>query len=298
MGSIAWKKILVLTGLTLNLAMLSGCGRLLEIQIGSGSGAEKEKREDDIVGRYEMTQKDYDTTLSGAKEIDLGTLKEGAGDGYTYDDGEVIISGEGKYLIKGKMNHGSLRVNAFEDEVIHLLFDNVEIKSDRGAALYVEKAAKVILTAMEGTENILSDGAQYRETGKACVFSNSDLTVNGNGALAVYGYYSDGVRSRDQIKIVDTSLYVKTGGDGIRGNDGVIIADSMVEVECEGTGILSDSEKDMVVVHGGDCKIIAGKNAIAANRYVSVRESRMDLYSIWEAVKCDGVRELDEEMLQ
>lgn len=280
------------------MALLSGCGSWLEMQVGSVKGTGTGMQKEAETGQYEMTQKDYNTAQEGAEEIDLDSLEEGTGGGYTYDGRWVIISREGTYLIKGKMNHGGLRVNVFPDEVVHLILDNVDISSDTGSAIYVEDAAKVIITSKEGTENILSDAAPRRKEEKACVFSNSDLTVNGGGRLAVYGYHSDAVRSRDQIKIVNTSLYAKAAGDGIRGNDGVILEESVTEVECEGTGIVSNSEKDMVIVQGGSCKIIAGENAISANRYVSIQNSRTDLYAVWESVKCDGIIELDEEVTE
>ena len=273
-------------------ALLSGCGAYLEMPVGAAASAESRAVTAEGIGGYEITDKDYDTLEDGAWEIDLTDPadKEGV---YTFKDRGLTIHTGGKYVLRGKL-YGCLTVHVFEDESVHLILDNVEIQSDSGAAIYVEQAAKVILTAKEGTTNVLGDGMKYKDVQKACVFSNSDLTVNGKGILNVYAYYADGVRSKDQVKIVDTNLYVKAKEDGIRGNDGVILQGCAAEVECEGTGILSGSEKDMVILRGGSCKVVAGKNAILANNLVSIKGSLTDLYSVWDPISCGGILDIEE----
>lgn len=294
------KRVILCAVFIISIILLSGCQEVLEVSVGTVETVKGNRTAPGSKSRYEITDNDYNTLEAEAVEIDLNSLNEDEGmEGvYTYADGMLTICTAGNYIISGKMADGSLCVRVFDDEIVHLFLNNVEIKSDKSAAVYVENAAKVIITAREGTENILSIRATQEGTQKACIFSNSDLTVNGGGSIYVYGYYTDGVRSKDQLKIVNTNLYVKAQKDGIRGNDGVIIYDSMIEVECEGTGVISKSDKDMVVLQGGSCKVIAGKNAISANQYISIHDSQLDLYSVWEKIKCDGIREFDEELTQ
>ena len=294
MKAVFEKKAIVFAGIILISALISGCGEFLDMSVSAGGTEKDETDAAKGFGQYEITDRDRDTMESGALEINLDEPEDDRTDIYSYESGEITIRSGGKYLIKGKLDNGSLIIHVFEDEMVHLILDNAEINAVNGAAIYVEQAAKVILTAKEGTINILSDGMKYKETQKACLFSNSDLTINGSGSLAVYAYYADGVRSKDQVKAVNANLYVKAKGDGIRGNDGVILSGSATEVECEGTGIRSVSERDMVVMQGGSCKVIAGKNAVDANRYVSVRDCQTDLYSVWESIKCDGIRDIEE----
>lgn len=294
MSAMVIKKVILCAGTVINMVLLSGCGAFWEMPVRAGVSENKEAELTKGNGEYEITDRDYDTSKSGAVEISLENPEEGGGDGYSCEGREIIIHAGGKYVIRGKLDNGSLTINVFEDEIVHLILDNAEIKAGHGAAIYVEQADKVILTAGEGTMNVLSDGMKYAEAQKACLFSSADLTINGGGSLAVYAYYADGVRSKDQIKIVDTDLYVKAKDDGIRGNDGVILTGSVTEVECEGTGIISGSEKDMIIMQGGSCKVTAGKNAVAANKYVSIRDCQTDLYSVWEAIQCNGIRDIEE----
>ena len=136
----------------------------------------------------------------------------------------------------------------------------------------------------------------YEQENQACIFSNVDLTINGGGALSVYGYYEDGVRTKDLLKVICTNLFVKSNNDGLRGNDGVIVFESSAEIQSKGTGIRSVSEKDLVMIQGGRCKVTAGKCAVEANCHVSIHESRADLQSLEEKVKCSGVRDLQEDI--
>ena len=294
----SWKKSM-LSSLFLSLSvLLPGCGEFMELQVGNSISEQPSFPAAGGVGQYEITANDRDTSEDNALIIDFNCLDEGTGTSYTYDGETLLISKAGTYVLKGSLSSSQLRIDVFEDEIVHLVLDNAEIAPANGAAIYVENAGKVILTSKEGTENILSDGFPSRKAEKACIFSNSDLTVNGSGVLCVYGYHFDGVRSKDQVKIIDTVLYAKAKGDGIRGNDGVIITDSFTEIECEGTGLYSDSQKDIVAVQGGSCKIIAGKNAVSASQYVSVKDCQTDFYSIWEPVACSGIQELDEDVLK
>lgn len=291
-------KVIAMLSIFMSVVMLSGCGRILEMPVGAFMEAKEDQTVANDVGQYEVTNFDCSTSETEAQEINLSDLEEGAGGNYIYDSGQLTINHAGNYKLTGKMNGGNIVIRVFEDEVVHLILDDVEIKSFEGPAIYVENAAKAVITAKEGTENVLSDSSMHERELEACIFSNCDLTFNGNGMLAVYGYHGDAVRTKDQLKIVNAKLYVKAKGEGLRGNDGVIMLDSSTEVECEGIGVFSSSNKDMVIVQGGVLKVIAGKNAIAANRCVSIQDSQTDLYSVLETVQCEGIREFDEEQIK
>lgn len=288
------EKLILLAGAMANIAFLAGCQGILDIPVGLQDTAQRNVMESSEVYSYEITRKDYDTMDTNPIEIDLGSISEDMEGVCTFDGRQLTLCEEGNYVLTGKMGNGSLVINVFDDEVVHLILNNVEISSDNGAAIYVKSADKVIITAKDGTENILSDSSRHDDVQRACIFSNSDLTINGEGMLYVYGYHADGVRSKDRLKLINANVFVRAKEDGIRGNDAVIILDSITEVECEGTGIVSNNDDDMVVVQGGSCKVIAGKNAITSNKQVSIHGSQTDLYSVLETILCNGTVEIDE----
>ena len=288
------RKSVVLLYVIANIVFLTGCQDVLNMPVGIQENTQMSTTDYDEVYSYEMTRNDYNTSETGALKIDLSNLSESMVDIYTFDSGQLTIHAEGSYILTGNLSRGNLIIHVYDDEIVHLILDNVEISSYNNPAIYVENADKVILTLKEGTENILSDGSGGGEMHKACIFSNSDLTINGAGMLYVYGYHADGVRSKDYLKLANTNLFVRAERNGLRGNDAVIIMDSMTEIESEGTGILSNSESDMVVLQGGSCKVIAGENAIASNSYISIHDCITDLYSILETIKCNGILDISE----
>lgn len=280
----------------ISILFLTGCQKVLETPVGA---ADMEKMSSPALpdnAQYEMTKQDCRTANTRATEIDLNHPQNSTDGSYLYDGQTLMITAAGDYTVSGKMEQGNLRVRVFEDELVHLFLKNAEIYSNDGAAIYVENAAKVVITALQGSANTLSANFKQKDTQQACIFSLSDLTINGEGTTSVYCYQADGVRSKDLLKVVDTNLYVKAKRDGIRGNDGVIIYDSTTAVDCEGTGIFSASDKDRIILQGGQCKVVAGEYAISARQYVSIHDNSLELHSVLGKIICDGILELDKDL--
>ena len=282
------KKYIIYCGLCLiSCSCLSGCLGILNEEVGV-SAAEVEINSETVAeGLYEITDADSNIDCENPINIDLNQ-QEGDNNYYVWENHCLTITKAGDFLISGTMVDGQIIVNVFDDEIVHLIFNGVELTSTQGPALYVEEAGKVIITLAEGTESVVSDSARYQGTSEACIFSNVDLTVNGRGSLYVYGYYHDALRSKDCIKVVDTTLYVQAKNNGIRGNDGVVIINSKTDIECEGIGIKSGSDKGFVVLQGGKCKIIAGENAVSSENCVMINGCDTDLYSVKETISCKG----------
>ncbi|HAG69803.1 MAG TPA: hypothetical protein DCL38_07510, partial [Lachnospiraceae bacterium] len=69
--------------------------------------------------------------------------------------------GGGTYLFSG--DYGRTVVIDAHDEIVHLILDGANIRTYDGPAILVRSAAKVIITAKEGTESSLADCAYYSE---------------------------------------------------------------------------------------------------------------------------------------
>lgn len=292
------RKNLVAIGIFLNsMVYFSGCGQFLNAKVGGETIAEtaESRNADDI--RYEITDIDRNVSEKDAVAINLSNIVEDkvSENGYRYEKGILTLCRGGNYAISGKAQDCRMVISVYDDEIVHLILDNMELHTDKGPAVYVEQAGKVVITLKENTESMLSDGTGYETAKEACLFSNSDLTINGGGRLNVYGYYHDAIRSKDRVKIVDTNLYVRSQNDGIRGNDGIVCENSAIWLESRGTGFLTDSEKGYVVISGGSCKVTAGENAIFADEFVSVQNCESDLYSVHEVVRCSGTKEIEGE---
>lgn len=285
--------------LFLNMILLSGCGRLLNASVGTPV----KEQETESLGESiscEITDADRRTESADETEICLDQLTEGRQEAglYTYEAGCLTICKGGDYLISGKSDDCNLVIQSYDDEIVHLILDGVELHAKEGPVLYGRQAGKIIVTLRENTENVIYDSPEYASDAEACIFSNCDLTINGSGRLNVYGYYHDAVRSKDRIRIIEADLYIRAKNNGIRGNDGVIIEDSNVEAECEGTGIRTNSDRGYVMVQGGALKLTAGENAIYADSYVSIKDCQEDLYSVREEIRCSGAIDIDEDSMK
>ncbi|MBD5456725.1 MAG: carbohydrate-binding domain-containing protein [Lachnospiraceae bacterium] len=293
------RKLWTFPVIVLNVFLLSGCGRLLNASVGTPAFEQEMGGYAENI-QYEVTDIDRRTETLNQIEINLDELS-GSGnktENYAYEPGCLTIYKGGDYFISGKADNCRLVIKAYDDEIVHLIFDSAELHAKEGTVLYGEQAGKIIITLQAGTENLIYDSVEYATDTEACIFSNCDLTINGSGSLNVYGYYHDAIRSKDRIKIIGANLYIRAKNNGIRGNDGVVIEDSNVEVESEGTGILTNAEKAYVAVQGGVLKVTSGENAIYADGYVSIKNCLKDLYSVKEAVRCGGTVEIDEDSIK
>lgn len=278
-----YKKYLLFIVLLLQIWILTGCGQWMNASVGTEKVIENTNMQK-TEPFYEITDIDRTIIPLEAVEIQMSEIGEPS----------LKITKGGNYILTGRNKNCNIVVNAYDDEVVHFFFKNVEISAENGPVILIEKAGKVIITVVEGTENTISDSSEYATETEACLFSSCDLTINGDGKLSVYGYYHDAIRSKDRLKIIGTNLSIKAKNDGLRGNDGVVVQDSIIELECEGTGIRAKDEQSYAILQGSTCKIIAGENAIVADKYVLIRECEYDLYSVLEAVKCNGVKEIEE----
>lgn len=208
------------------------------------------------------------------------------------ENGRVVLSGSDIWL-SGSME-GQVVIDTEEDELVHLYLAGVEISSPNGPALWVREAAKVVVTLVSDTENVLADSPDYTgyEEMPACLYSVCDLTVNGSGALQVFGYHEDGIRSRDQIKILDGILLVQAKGDGIRGSDGIYMQRAFVSVESEKNGLRTvnqgAADRGVIEIDGGVLSVIAGKNGICAAADAYVYHGQCSLSAVEETVKAEG----------
>lgn len=240
---------------------------------------------------YSLTEADMDTGAQNAKEI-------------IFEKGQAVfvIDKPGDYLLKGKAE-GQVQIDV-QDEIVHLILDNVELQAPNGPAIYVKSAAKVVITIPEESSSILMDSPYYDSfaDAKACVYSVGDLTINGGGSLQVYGYYEDAIRTKDVLKVLDIDLAVQAKGEGLRGNDGVALLTRVLDIQCEGTGIFTEKEdkenRGFVDLAAGTVKIIAGNYGIEAAENLYIHDCKADIYGIVQNLTCQGEQYIEEGCLE
>ncbi len=254
---------------------------------------------------------DTDTTTSGSDIAD-GTDHDNASD-YIWNESDVIyiqlnetsitssdtivkISGSvatiksaGTYSISGTLNDGQIIVNSDSDETIRLILNGVNITSSTSAPVYIKNGKKTIVILVDNTENYLTDATTYvyensEETEpNAALFSNSDLTIYGNGSLIIDANYNDGISSDDGLLIKSGTVKVTSADEGLRGKDYLIVKGGNTTVVSSGDGLKSDCEDDATVgyilIESGELDITSTGDAISAQTDVTINDGVININS-------------------
>lgn len=211
-----------------------------------------------------------------------GTTAVITGDGAKNENGNIIITGGGTYTLSGEFS-GKITVDA-DNENVTLILDGVKITSPDSAAINTVKAKSVTISVKDGTENTLSDSAQYSydnsysdkaaEEPDACVFSKADLIITGKGRLTVNGSFKNGIKSKDTLTVENSDITVFAENNGITGSDGLTVSESALNITAGGDALHSNSN---VTVSSGTITIECEDDAIHADNTVTIDGGKTDI---------------------
>ena len=237
---------------------------------------------DDLVAAYAYDEIFSDRDLRQVADISDAVYvtlandhSKASGDGVLVEGNCITFTKEGVYVLSGKLADGQLVVDC-EDDKVQLVLDSVSLSSDDAAALHVKSADKVFVTTMAGTENRLESTAPVGEEDDddvlSAVFSKSDLTFNGEGALRIVSEESHGITGNDDVVITGSALTVSAKGEGIQANDMIGIAGGEIVIEKSDEGL----ESTVVAIHGGKTTIHANDDGINATDMNDVSENETE----------------------
>ena len=225
---------------------------------------------------------DYDdgsVTVSFGDEIDCSDPSLVSIDGQT-----LTIKNEGTYVLSGKLNNGSVMIDAPNDAKIQLVLGGVEIYSGDFAAIYVKQADKVFITLDAGTENILSNGGSFESLDEnkvdAVIFSKDDLSFNGEGSLRIKSPAGNGVCSKDDLVFTGGTYIVTAEGHALEADDSVRICGGSFTLDSGKDGVHCENdgtEPGFVYITGGSFDILSDGDAISADGCVQLDGGTFDL---------------------
>lgn len=232
--------------------------------------------ESNINGTEENT--DYDFSVSEAVKIALnGTSATITGTGASAEGSAVTITSKGSYVISGILNNGQIKVKTDDTEPVKIILNGASVTNTATSPLFVDKAVKVVLILNAETINTFTDGASYSDVAEgqnAAIFSQSYLSVFGEGTLNVTGKYKDGITGKDGLVIKSGNINVNAADDGIRGKDYLHIYDGNIKVVSGGDGLTSNDENDTTTgiarIENGTYSITAGGDGINAASTLTV----------------------------
>lgn len=207
------------------------------------------------------------------------------GTGATVNGTTVTITVNGTYNISGTLNNGQILVDAGNEATVVLMLNGANITNTSSAPIYAMNADKVVITLVDGTQNVVSDGTSYANTDElnAAIFSNDDLTINGTGSLTVNANFNNGIATDDDLKIMSGTITVNAVNDGIKGKNYIAIKDGAITVNASGDGLQSNNTEDAtlgyVLIEGGTLNITAGMDGIQAETRLTVNAGTINIVS-------------------
>lgn len=231
---------------------------------------------------------DFYTDYSDYTHINLDDIKSN-GNNVEVNGKRVEILAGGTYVLTGTLADGYVVVNAQDGVPVRLVLEAAHITSSDFCALYIQEAVKTIITAAEGTVNILSDASAYAddesglEMPGAAVFSRDDVTINGKGTITISGNYADAIKVNDGLKIMEGNIEINSVDDGINVNNYVAVKNGNIKIDCGGDGIKSgketDSTKGLVALENGNITIHSKGDGIYTVSDLHINSAVIDIVS-------------------
>ncbi len=196
----------------------------------------------------------------------------------TISGGEITITAEGTYILRGTLENGSVTVDIDKKDKAQLVLDGASIHSEASAPLYIRQADKVFVTTAQGSENSLSNGGSFTPDGEtnidSVIFSKEDLTLNGAGSLTLSSPAGHGIVSKDELTMTSGTYFVTATSHGITGKDNVCIANCELTIEAGKDGIHSENNDDealgFIYLESGSFHITAGNDGISAKSSLEI----------------------------
>ena len=256
---------------------------------------------------------DWDT--SDATVITLtGEGAEISGNGAYTNDGNVVITNAGYYVVSGSLTDGYLSVDAYDSSKVFILLNGVEINCSDDACIRVEQADKVFLTLAEGSQNTLTSGSQYSDQAlndgtDGAVFAHDDLTINGSGGLTVNAEYRHGIAANDDLVITGGTITVTAAADAIHAKDSIRIKEASITVDGGDDGVVTSNEEENgylyiesgilnikaaddgihttgeITIAGGDLTVSAGDDGIHSDTSVSFLDGTLLIEECYEGIE-------------
>lgn len=201
---------------------------------------------------------------SAGEIIDLSAV----GDSYKIERG-------GTYTLTGELS-GHVEIDC-DDEVM-LVLNGVSITGDDMPAIYAPNVKKLTVELAEGFDNVLTDGkTRTDEKIDSCIFSKSDIILQGSGNLKINGAYEHGIVSKDGLTVDGNVTFdINAVSDCIQANERIEINGG--EIVCASVGDCIKAEQ-LVEINGGKVTVTNANEAIESKDRLIINGGEIDVKS-------------------
>lgn len=196
-------------------------------------------------------------TLNGEELTSDDAVKE--------DDGDLKLKAAGTYELSGTIGDGRIVVDAGEDAVVRLILNGLNVSNDDDSAIFIKTGGLVSLVLAQCSQNSLTQtGCKESESRDGAIYSKTDLTITGEGALTVAGSYSHGIVAKDDLVLEGGIIEINSVKDAIH---------------CDGS----------ISIGGGDLTLTAGDDAIHADGDLNVTAGEILIKACYEGLEGTNV---------
>ena len=201
----------------------------------------------------------------------------------TVTNGEDIhITEEGVYVLSGTAQNATVYIEAGDEEKVQLVLDNVTVANADFPCIYVRSADKVFLTMASDssfavTGEFVWDGGTNTD---GVIFSRSDLTLNGTGALEIQST-DNGIVSKDDLKVTGGSYRIEAASKAFEANDSICIASGEFDLKAGTDALHAENDEDdtlgYVYIKNGSFTIESGDDGIHGTSIVQIDGGHLNI---------------------
>lgn len=234
------------------------------------------------------------------------------------DEAKLCVSikkSGGVYVFSGTCAEGAIAVKKEATDNAFLLLNGLNLMSSYTSPITVKKnsSAAVVVTALAGTENTLSDAELnnadvygptadggdgtnqfYAESAVIKAKTGATVYLNGEGTLNINGSAKNGVKvGADALLEVDElNLNVNAVNNGVSSENELVIRGGVLDITTlENDAIKADDDAGVigaVTITGGDITINSADEGVAAAESVDIFGGTLDITSAGDAVKAEN----------
>ena len=289
--------IVLIAALIVTVLFMNGQAIGIELVVDADSEAHSDNEyftENDLLS-------DWDTSSATYITLEGDTVSIKGNNAYEYD-GNVVISGSGKFVITGTLDDGYITVDANANSKVWILLQNVDITCSDNACLRVDEADKVFLTLAGGTENTLTGGEELSQEALddgtyGVIFAHDDLTINGSGSLQINAEYKHGIKANDDLVITGGTITIDAVADGIHVNDSFRLRDASVSITAGDDGILTENQESFFYLESGEITLNAEGDGIHSNGNVIIAGGSIAMDAGDDGIHAEGDIEIEDGVI-
>ncbi len=213
---------------------------------------------------------------------------------------DLYIKEPGTYILSGTLK-GQLYIAVNKEDKVHLVFNGFHVSYDKLSPILCDRADKVVITLVDGTENTVEDtatgylegttSADGRHAG--AIHAKMGLTINGTGTLKIKTTYRHGIVSNSNLRIVSGTISVEAEEEGLKGKESVSIRGGNITVRSGDDGIkVNDDQKQdagFFAMEGGIVAIQTDADGIDVAKNVRIVGGNLNIRSKDHAIATEGI---------